>query len=135
MSDRLYPRQAPSVRHRQTIVDQVLKWGMCKDLVAMINNVTVRSVDRYLARMRDNDTVLSDAERLGRKGGRPRVVLSRVDIWVIERLILENTSIFIREIQIHLQRLTGTIVSNEILRLTLKTLGYRKKVVWKVCIY
>lgn len=121
-----------TIDKRQDII-RLVSYGIPKDIVGWMTKTSVRSINRYLERVRNTNTVLSQAEIYGSNRGKNNAILTRIDIWVIERLIKEKSTIYIQEIKAHLLRLTGHNVSCEVIRATLHKMGYRKKVVWQVC--
>ena len=107
--------------------------GIPKRLICILENISIRSVHRYIRRWIETKTILSKAESSGFETGRPATV-SADDLIQMLDLLHQDPTLYIDEMADELSALRGRQITAAIIKYWLKKLGMTRKKLWRVCI-
>ena len=116
---------------RNAIVYQRLFLGDSASVVASRNNVSVRSVQRFVARYQRYGHVLPDWDIYDCNPGRNETV-TRVDALLLIDILLENCTLYLDELQSEIQRRGGQHLSISTISRWIRRLGLSRQRLWRV---
>lgn len=121
--------KAPPKKVRENCVRQFLL-GLDTSIISVFENVSERSVERYIQRWYDTATLLSQSELQGDQRGRPAIVTAD-DLHNVCVLWSDDPTLFVYEVADIISTLKGTFVSRQCLSYWIKKLGITRKKLWK----
>ena len=119
---------------RSVIVYQRLVLNIDAAIVAQINNVSIRSVQRYVERFENYNTIVPDASLHGETRGR-RGLITPYDSSVVVEIITDDPTLFLDEIRSELIARGGSNLTIPTLDRWLRGAGYTRQRLFQVCFY
>lgn len=116
---------------RVSVVYQRLVLGLNSDVVASINNISSRSVERYVERYRDHRSILPNNELFGETRGRNASITS-YDLAILVEIVLDDPTLYLDEIQRELWIRAGTNASIGVISRWLDRIGITRQRVFIV---
>ena len=116
---------------RTAIVYQRLVLQRSVSVVAHQNNVSVRTVQRYVQRYRQFDTVLPDWDIRNCNPGRNNSV-TRVDVLLVVGILLEDPTLYLDELQDELIARGGQRLPITTIHRWLRRIGITRQRLWRV---
>lgn len=116
---------------RTAIVFQRLVLRRPATVVAAENNVSVRSVQRYIRRYRRLHTLLPDWDVRDCNAGR-NPTITRMDLLLLVRILLDEPTLYLDELQDRLVESGGQRLSIYIIHRWLRRIGITRQRLWRV---